>query len=114
MISSRLVLPRIGHLNQVCHIFGYIKKHCNTELVFDPSDSVVDESAFERKDQAYSEFRHLLEEREEFPSNNAQPRGAGFVTRAIVDVDHADDAISRRSRSGSIVHSNCSPIFLAQ
>ena len=34
IVSSHLVLPRVGHLNQVCHVFGYLRKHHNTELVF--------------------------------------------------------------------------------
>ena len=43
MMSSHLVLPRVGHLNQVHRVFGYLKKYHNTELVFDPSDFIVDE-----------------------------------------------------------------------
>ena len=49
MMPSRLVLPRVGHLNHVHHAFMCLKKNHNTELVFDPSDPVVDESVFERK-----------------------------------------------------------------
>ena len=111
MMSSHLALPRVGHLNQVYHIFGYLRKYHNTELVFDPSDPMVDESAFERRDWASSEFGHLLEERKELPPNMPQPRGAGFVTRAKVDADHAADTITRRSRTGFIVYANCAPIF---
>ena len=111
MMSSHLALPREGHLNQVYHIFGYLKKYHNTELVFDPSDPVVDESAFERRDWASSEFGHLLEEKKELPPNMPQPRGAGFITRAKVDADHAADTITRRSRTGFIVYANCAPIF---
>ena len=110
-MSSHLALPRVGHLNQVYHIFGYLRKYHNTELVFDPSDPMVDESAFERRDWASSEFGHLLEERKELPPNMPQPRGAGFVTIAKVDADHAADTIARRSRTGFIVYANCAPMF---
>ena len=44
MMSSHLALPREGHLEQVLHIFAYLKKYHNTELVYDPSDPVVDEN----------------------------------------------------------------------
>ena len=47
MVSSHLALPRDGHLEQVLHIFAYLKKYHNTELVYDPSDPVVDENDFE-------------------------------------------------------------------
>ena len=43
-------MPRQGHLDQVFQIFAYLKKYHNAELVFDPSDPVIDESKFERKD----------------------------------------------------------------
>ena len=46
MMSSHLALPREGHLEQVLHIFAYLKKYHNTELVYDPSDPVVDENDF--------------------------------------------------------------------
>ena len=111
MMSSHLELSRVGHLDQVYNIFAYLKKYHNTELVFDPSDHMVDESAFERKDWASSEFGHLLEEKKELPPNMPQPRGVGFITRAKVDADHAADTITRRSITGFIVYANCAPIF---
>ena len=36
MMSSHLALPREGHLSEVYHIFTYLKKHHNAEMVFDP------------------------------------------------------------------------------
>ena len=56
MMSSHLALPREGHLEEVLHIFAYLKKYHNTELVYDPSDPVVDENDFERKDWASLEL----------------------------------------------------------
>ena len=35
MMSSHLALPREGHLEQVLHIFAYLKKYQHTELVYD-------------------------------------------------------------------------------
>ena len=67
MMSSHLVLPHEGHLSQLYHIFGYLKKYHNTEMVFDPSDPVIDESLFARRDWTTSEFG--LDEGEELPKN---------------------------------------------
>src|SRR6056300_439463 len=50
MMSSCLALPRVGHLEQVMHIFGYLKQHHNAELVFDPTYPEIDEDAFQKKD----------------------------------------------------------------
>lgn len=109
MMSSHLALPREGHLEQVLHIFAYLKKYHNTELVFDPSDPVVDEGEFERKDWTASEFGHI-QGKEEVPDNMPEPRGMGFVMRAKVDADHASDSVTRRSRTGFLVYLNCAPI----
>ena len=50
MMLSHLALPKEGHLEQVCHIFSYLRKHHNAEMVFDPSEPVIDYASFERKD----------------------------------------------------------------
>jgi hypothetical protein len=31
MMSSHLVLPHVGHLKEVFHMFAYLKAHHNTE-----------------------------------------------------------------------------------
>jgi hypothetical protein len=47
MMSSHVVLPRMGHLEQVFHIFAHLKKYHNTEVVYDPSDPVIGEAQFD-------------------------------------------------------------------
>ena len=39
--SSHLFLPREGHLLQLFHMFAYLKRNHNSEMVFDPSDPVM-------------------------------------------------------------------------
>ena len=104
MMSSHLALPREGHLEQ--HIFAYLKKYHNTELVYDPSDPVVDENDFKRRDWASSEFGHV-EGKEEFPANMSESRGLGFIMRAKVDADHGSDTVSRRSLTGFLIYLHC-------
>lgn len=105
MMSSHLALPREGHMEQVFHIFAYLKKYHNAELVFDPSDPVIDENQFELRDWASSEFGHV-QGNEVLPPNMPEPRGMGFVIRAKVDADHASDTVTRRSRTGFVVYLN--------
>ena len=93
MLSSHLVLPREGHLLKLFHMFAYLKRNDNSEMVFDPSDPVIDESLFARKDWTASEFGLSLSE--ELPTNMPQPRGMGFVIRSYVDADHAGESITR-------------------
>ena len=74
MMSSHIALPREGHMEQGLHVFAYLKKYHSIELVHDPSDSVVNENVFERRDWASSEFGHV-EGKEEFPAKMPEPRG---------------------------------------
>jgi hypothetical protein len=73
MISSHLALPRKGHLFQLFQMFAYLKKYHNTEMVFEPSDPVIDESSFELRDWTSSKFGHI-QGQEELPRNMPEPR----------------------------------------
>ena len=110
MLSSHLVMPREGHLEQVYHIFAYLRKYHNSELVFDPTVPEFDEEAFKRKDWTSSEFGHLSG-KEEMPPNMPEFRGEGFVIWARVDADHASDTITRRSRTGFLIYINSAPVY---
>ena len=37
MLSFHLALPRSGHLDAVFHIFAYLKKKNNSDMVYDPT-----------------------------------------------------------------------------
>ena len=50
MLSSHLVLPRKGHLEEVFHVFAYLKNHMNSEIVFDPTNPEVDMDIFQKQD----------------------------------------------------------------
>jgi hypothetical protein len=106
MMSSHLALPREGHMEQVLHIFAHLKKYHNTEVVFDPSDPVIDEAQFEAKD---------WDGVEELPPNMPELRGQGFVIRAKVNADHASDSATKRSRTGFLVWINsCLVYFMSK
>ena len=50
MLSSHLVMPRVGHLDAVLHIFAYLKQNHNARMVFDPMYPVINESTFQECD----------------------------------------------------------------
>jgi hypothetical protein len=109
MMSSHLALPRVGHLNQLIHMFAYLKKNHNSEIVFDPSDPDIDYELFGRKDWSSSEFSQV--DGEELPPNAPEARGQGFVMSGYVDADHATDTMTRKSRTGFIIFLNMAPIY---
>jgi hypothetical protein len=110
MLSSHLALPREGHLHQLFQVFACLKKHHNAEMVCDPSNPVIDESAFEQKDWTSSEFGQI-QGKEELPPSMPEPHdGQGFVICAKAKADHAADTVTRPLRTGFFVHLNCAPV----
>ena len=107
MMASQVAMPREGHLQQVYHIFGYLKAHHNARIMMDPSypDILIEDF----KDEDWGKFYKV--EKEPVPSNSPKPIGMEFVIRAFVDADHAGDVVSRRSRTGFIVMVNGAPIY---
>lgn len=109
MMLSHLALPRVGHLNQLIHMFVYLKKNHYSKIVFDPSDPDIDYELFRRKDWSSSEFGHI--DGEELPLNTPESRGQGFVMLGYVDADHTTDTITRKSRTGFIIFLNMALIY---
>ena len=87
-MSSHLALPRRGHLEQVLHMFGYIKKHHNYEMVFDPSEPSVAHKDFKCEDWSSSIYGDI---EEEIPPNIPHLRVLGLVVRVCVDSNHSGD-----------------------
>ena len=110
MMSLHLAMPRKGHLDQVLHIFAYLHKYHNTDLVYDPGDPVVEYDVFERRDWTSSEFG-TVQGKEEIPSNMPEPRGLGFTMHVKIDADHASGTITRCSRMGFLVYLNSALIY---
>lgn len=107
MISSHMAMPREGHLEGLLHIFSYLKKFHNTELVLDPSDTALDYSDFDRKDWTSSKFGYVQGE-EQVPPKMLQARALGFIIYALVDADSPSDTVTRQSRTGFLVYLNSS------
>ena len=106
-LSSYIAMPREGHMQQVLHIFAYLKINHNARMVFDPSYPEIDDETFEEKD--WSSMYGM--EKDEAPGNAPKPMGSEFIIRAYVDASFAGCKLTRRSRSGFIVYLNNAPIY---
>ena len=106
-LSSYIAMPREGHMQQVLHIFAYLKINHNARVVFDPSYPEIDNNMFERKD--WSSMYGT--DKESVPGNAPRPMGNEFIIRAYVDASFAGCKLTRRSRTGFIVYLNNSPIY---
>jgi hypothetical protein len=107
MLSSHLALPRKGHLVGAFHIFAYLEKKHNAQMVFDPTYPVIDKSVIPTHD--WKDFYGNVEEAN--PYNAPEPLGKEVVIHCFVDADHAGDKLSRRSRTGFIIFVNGARLF---
>jgi hypothetical protein len=96
LLAQYLAQPRVGHLDQVFHIFAYLKAHSRSRIVLDPEKPVVDETRFMRAD--WSSF--YPDAQEAIPLNAPDPRGNSILISCFVDADHAGNLVTRRSHTG--------------
>jgi hypothetical protein len=105
LLSSYLAMPRVGHLEQAFHIFGYLKTHPKRKLAFNPAHPDIKEDRFQRCD--WTEFYRDAEEA--IPGNMPTPRGNLMTTHCFVDANHAGDTETRRSQTGILLFCNSAP-----
>jgi hypothetical protein len=105
MLSSHLMAPRQGHLEQCFHIFAYLDTHENSTIVFNSSYCTIDDSRLNVSDwsQLYPSAAEAI------PPNIPRPLGLPVVVTCYCDADHAGFRVTQRSHSG-IVYVNNKPI----
>jgi hypothetical protein len=107
LLSSHLVLPRIGHLDQAYRIFGYLKLYPKRKLAFDAQHPRISEKMFKRHDW-YDFYRDA---QEAIPNDMPKPRGNSISTHCFVDASHGSDRATRRSQTGILIFCNRAPIM---
>jgi hypothetical protein len=94
MLSTHLAVPRAGHLQQVYHMFGYLKAEPKKAITFDPTHPDIDESRFTKCD--WHDFYRGA--KESILGGAPEPRGNVVSTHCFVDADHAGNKVTRRSQ----------------
>ena len=105
-LASHLALPREGHLEAVFGIFAYLGAKHNARLIMDPTYPTIDKSNF--PDNDWAAFYGGV--KEPIPQDMPEPRGKDVDLRLFVDSDHANDKLTRRSRTGFFIFMNSSLI----
>jgi hypothetical protein len=106
MLSQYLAQPREGHLDQVFHIFGYLKVHGQSKVVFDDTFNSWKDK-FTQCD--WQDF--YPDAMEPIPGNMPEPRSKEVQLNAFVDADHAGDQVTRRLRTGVLIFVNKAPVI---
>ena len=86
MMSSHLALPRRGHLEILFHMLSYLKKHQNSEMLFDPTEPDIGMADFRSEDWGLSIYGDVKEEippivsfAESGTGDMPEPRGQVFT-----------------------------------
>ena len=104
MLLSCLALPREVYLKQLFRMFTYLEKQYNSEMVFDHTIPAINYSEFSKQDWENTVYAHERgKSKQDVPLKMLTLLGKGFNMRVFVDSDHADDQVTRRSRTGLLV-----------
>ena len=106
LLSSHLALPRSGHLQQVYHIFGYLKESPRRRIFFDPDHPKISEDRFQKFD--WIDF--YKDTKEDIPFDMPEVRGNSVAIHCFLDASHASDKVTRRSQTGILIFINRAPI----
>ena len=112
MLSSYQASPRVGHLQQVYHIFAFLKKNHKLTIYFNPEEPDIDPSWFQG-DAAHTFKEQYRDAEEQLPPDHMcpKPRGRQVSTTAYVDSSHAANMVTRRSHTGFILFLMRAPIL---
>jgi Reverse transcriptase (RNA-dependent DNA polymerase) len=107
LMSRFLANPRQGHLDQVLHIFAYLKKYNKSALVMDETVPEINDTRFNKVD--WTEFYPGAAEA--IPPDAPESRGKSITMTCFVDADHAGCLATRRSHTGVLIFLNRAPIL---
>ena len=93
LLSQYQAAPREGHLEQLLHIFAYLKKKPKVTLYLDPSMPNLDYTIFWTKVEDFVEY--YRDAKEQLPHQVQKPRGRPVTLTAYVDATHAANQKNR-------------------
>ena len=106
-MSTHIALPRVGHLEQLFRVFGYLKGKSKRKIDFDPDHPFIDERRF-KKHNWYDFYRDA---KEAIPGDMPPPREKGVTTHCFEDAYLSGNTVTRRSQTGILIFVNRAPII---
>ena len=109
LISQYLAPPRLGHLEGLYHIFGYIRKDEMSKLVFETFQPKVYESLFV---SGTMEWKYLCGYiKEDIPPGMLEPLVKIAHTACFVDDNHIGSVVTQHFHTGVLIYAINSPII---
>jgi hypothetical protein len=107
LLSSYLVKPPVGHLEAVFYLYGYLKAHDKSTMIFD--DEYVNWCDDDFPEQDWTEFYRDI--KEDIPNNAPEPLGMPIQINAFIDASHARNKITCRSHTRVLIYLNKAQII---
>ena len=98
LLSSYAAMPRWTHLQELYHIFAFLKKSPKFSLYMSPEFPSFDAVISKRNPDDFKE--HYRDAKEPMPARMPTPRGRPVVVSAYVDASHAGNKLTRQSHTG--------------
>ena len=106
-MSTYLTLPRRGHIEQIFHVFGYLKAKPKRKLNFDPQHLKIEERSF----STHNWYDFYWDAKEAIPTDTSTPRGNVVSTHCFVDRDHSGGTSTRRYQPRVLIFLIKAPIL---
>ena len=106
ILYKHLALPCEGHLEQVLHIVGYLKRRKKLRFLFDSGYPTTNKKLFKN----YDWFDFYRDAEKSIPANIFESRGFGVVVTFFVDANHRGNLKDWKSHTGVIIFINKAPI----
>jgi hypothetical protein len=91
--------PHHGHLGTSYNIYGYLKQHNRSTMVFDDASIEWKDTDFPKNN--WQDF--YRDAKESIPPNAPEPCGMPVQINAFVDANHARNRVTRRSHTGILI-----------
>jgi hypothetical protein len=104
LLSQYSASPREGHLEQLLHIFAFLRRHPKLTLYLSPELPLMDFGEFRTQKDDFSELYRDAEE--QMPHRMPMPRGRSLVMTAFVYASHGANKVTRRSHTGYVIFLN--------
>ena len=108
LLSQYQANPREGHLEQLLHIFAFLRKHPKITLYMSPESPRIEYGDFRTNKEDFAEIDRDAEEL--MPHRMPAPRGQTVATTAFVDASHGANKVTRKSHTGFVLFLNRAPI----
>ena len=106
-MSTHLALPRVGHLEQLFQVFGYLKEKPKRKIAFDPDHPFIDDQRFKK----HNWYDFYPDAKEAITGYMHPPRWNSVTTNCFEDADLSGNTVTRRSQTGILIFVNRDPII---